>query len=173
MKRGPKNSFRDLTAQQVRERFSYNRKTGILTWKISPSNNVKAGSPISSVGRLGYIRVSINNKRYLAHRIIWLWVTGKWPKYEIDHRDQNSANNKWKNLRQATPSQNHQNRGPQKNNTSGYKGVFWNSSDQRWNANIKLRGHNYRLYAFTSAKAAHIARCAESRRLRRSFDEIK
>ncbi len=43
--------------------------------------------------------------------------------FEIDHIDGNGLNNQRANLRICTSSQNHMNKGKQKNNTSGFKGV--------------------------------------------------
>lgn len=57
---------------------------------------------------------------------------------EVDHRNENGLDNQRSNLRLATHSQNKQNRGPQKNNTSGHKGVTWDKQNQRWRAQIKI-----------------------------------
>jgi hypothetical protein len=59
-------------------------------------------------------------------------------RHKIDHADQCPLNNRRSNLRYATQSQNGANRGPQKNNKSGYKGVHWDNDRQKWNAHIKV-----------------------------------
>ena len=57
---------------------------------------------------------------------------------EIDHIDGNPSNNQKSNLRFATSSQNKINRGPKKNNKSGYKGVSWHKQRKRWTARIMI-----------------------------------
>ncbi|MFW4291481.1 HNH endonuclease [Salmonella enterica subsp. enterica serovar Paratyphi C] len=47
---------------------------------------------------MGYIRIYINKKWYLAHRLAWLYVTGKWPINVIDHINRNKADNRFINL---------------------------------------------------------------------------
>ena len=56
---------------------------------------------------------------------------------EVDHIDGNRLNNQKSNLRLATSSQNKCNRGPRKDNTSGYKGVSWHKQLSKWTARIK------------------------------------
>lgn len=55
----------------------------------------------------------------------------------IDHIDGNGLNNCRNNLRESTNSQNQANRGANKRNTSGYKGVVFDKN--KWQAKI---GHN-------------------------------
>jgi len=60
------------------------------------------------------------------------------PKHlEVDHIDRNPLNNQRSNLRLCTSSQNKCNRGPRKDNKSGYKGVSWHSQRNKWTARIK------------------------------------
>jgi hypothetical protein len=133
--RGHKNARADLTVECVKELLDYNPLTGIFKWKISLSNRVAVGSEAGTVNNDGYVSISIRGMRYYAHRLAWLYMTGQWPEYEIDHEDTNKANNIWKNLRPATPPQNSYNRPLQSNNTSGYKGVCrWKD---KWVAYIK------------------------------------
>ena len=60
---------------------------------------------------------------------------------ETDHRNRNTLDNRRDNLRPCTSSQNQANRGPNRNNTSGYRGVSWCKADQCWVATIRV---NYR-----------------------------
>ena len=49
-----------ITQKEVRRLFSYNKKTGILRWKISPSKNVKAGDIAGTPNDKGYLKVRKN-----------------------------------------------------------------------------------------------------------------
>ncbi len=74
----------------------------------------------------------------------------------IDHKDGDGLNNVRSNLRVATHSQNLQNRGRPKGNTSGYKGVSWNKITESWEAYITVRRHRIRLgYYNVPEDAAH------------------
>jgi hypothetical protein len=66
----------------------------------------------------------------------------------IDHANRDTLDNQRHNLRPATGSQNGANRGPQVNNTSGYKGVTWDKARHRWSASIKVRGQRKNLGRF-------------------------
>lgn len=57
---------------------------------------------------------------------------------QVDHRDRNGLHNWRGNLRFCTNAQNLANRGPNKNNKSGYKGVGWDRAKKKWCARIKV-----------------------------------
>jgi len=57
---------------------------------------------------------------------------------DIDHKDGDGLNNRRSNLRIATKQQNIWNRGPQRNTSSGYKGVTWHKASKRWRANLTI-----------------------------------
>jgi len=61
---------------------------------------------------------------------------------------------KRKNLRSATRSQNCMNKGKQKNNTSGYKGVCWDNNAKKWRAYIKINGKRKHLGLFEDIEEA-------------------
>ena len=87
------------------ERFSYDPKTGVLTFN---KHNYKSynGKVAGSVTSKGYISVNYKGQKYKAHRIIWMMMTGEDPgELTIDHNDRNKSNNIWTNLRLATHSQ--------------------------------------------------------------------
>ncbi len=83
----------------------------------------------------------------------------------IDHIDQNTLNNCRCNLRSVTKAQNGQNRGKQKNNKSGYKGVSWNRQKKRWSATIVFKQKQIRLGFFENPKDAARAYNAKAREL--------
>jgi len=88
-----------------------------------------------SINSRGYVQRKEENprKHYLLHREI-LNVTES--KCLVDHINGNKLDNRRANLRLATPSQNQANAKKSKNNTSGFKGVSWHASSQKFQARL-------------------------------------
>jgi hypothetical protein len=80
--------------------------------------------------------ISGDGKKTLMHRYIMKAKHNQ----EIDHIDGNRLNNQKSNLRFATSSQNKANRGPRKDNKSGYKGVSWHKQLNKWTVRIMING---------------------------------
>lgn len=135
-----------LTQEYVRHLFFYNPEAGVLRWRV-PRKGVPQGKPIT--GR----QVMIDTVAYATHNVIWLWVTGEWPKNEVDHRDGNHSNNKWGNLRAATHQQNSFNRRGW--SAVGLKGVH--RAKKRFGASIMLDGKARHLGTFDTSEQAHKA----------------
>jgi hypothetical protein len=79
------------------------------------------------------------------------FLTG-WP--FVDHINGDGLDNTRSNLRQATNAENLHNRGPQSNNTSGYKGVYWNKQAGKWHAQIRAHRKAHFLGHHDTAEAA-------------------
>jgi len=145
-----------ITQKEVRRQLSYDKITGILRWKISKSG-VQKGDIAGSLNSKGYVVITINGTTYRAHRLIWLGKTGKFPQ-QIDHWNRIKSDNSWNNLRDVSQSQNMQNTGIRKDNTSGVKGVGF--SNGKWNARIKHLNKNIYLGRFSSFEEAVCHRLA-------------
>lgn len=65
---------------------------------------------------------------------------------------------KWENLRVATRGQNASNKGKQRNNTSGVRGVTWCKRTKKWMAQIGLNGRCLFLGRFFEISEAQAAR---------------
>lgn len=131
----PKNT---TTAQRVRELLLYNPEDGEFTWRVNISNR-KAGTVAGCTAhQRGYRRIAVDGKRYLAHRLAWLYVTGEWPEEEIDHVDGQTDNNRFINLRPASRVQNAQNAKRDVGITSKYPGVYWHPAREKWAARIRI-----------------------------------
>jgi len=146
--------LKKLTQRQLKKLLDYNPKTGIFRWRVAKARRIKIGIPIITHN------IMIDGKNYHAHRLAFLWMTGRWPKYDIDHKNGNFHDNRWTNLREATPSQNMMNARTQKFRkfTSRYKGVS-KCSDRpgKWMARIATHKPGGFLGRFNSAEEAHAA----------------
>lgn len=111
-----------ITQDILKEQLSYDAVTGIFTFK-KKKGGMPAGSVAGYVQKDGYVAISINGVQYKAHRLAWLYVYGKFPPHHLDHINMKKDDNCLGNLREATRSQNHMNRGVYSNNKLGIKGV--------------------------------------------------
>ena len=114
----------ELTHDRLCEVLDYNPETGVFRWLVTRPGTARAGSIAGSLNDNGYVSISIDGQRYKAHRLCFLYMLGRWPDPEGDHRDLNRANNVWSNLREATSRQNAANRGVRCDNMTGHKGVY-------------------------------------------------
>lgn len=127
-----------LTQERLEELFSYNPEIGIFKRRTQTANCFKIGSIAGGVTELGYIRIRIDRKKYLAHRLAWLYVYGYFPEHDVDHIDRDSSNNKIDNLRHVGRTCNIRNSGNRKDSSSGVKGVNWYKPGKKWQARIEI-----------------------------------
>jgi len=158
-----------VTVERIREVLSFEPLTGVFSWKVAPTRSVKVGDVAGNRNARGYIAIKIDRRLYMAHRLAWLYVTGEWPVAGVDHVNGSKTDNRFENLRQATHSENMRNRGAQKNNACGYKGVYFTKKDKRWVANIWLHGKKKYLGEFSTPEDAHAAYCAAAEKYHGEF----
>jgi hypothetical protein len=110
--------------------------------------------------RDGYVRVSLygpssNRKNKLVHVLVGnAFIPNPDNKPCLDHINGDIRDNRVENLRWASKSENGMNRSKQKNNASGYKGVYWNRGSNKWRAYIKRDGKDHHLGYFKTAEEA-------------------
>lgn len=128
----------------------YDQDSGIFIWR-------ETGCVAGSLQSGGYRQIKIGGKRYYAHRLAWLFLYGKWPIDQVDHINGNRDDNRAKNLREATGSQNQGNSKCRKHSASGLKGVQFDKNRRMWRAYIKI-GHKVKtLGRFDDPNLAHAA----------------
>jgi hypothetical protein len=109
--------------------FKYDVETGLLYRRIKTSNSVQLDRPAGCVNPKGYVVVSVGNRSFRAHRIVWAMCKGEVPPdMEIDHIDGQRGNNKLSNLRLVKHIENLKNSARRSDNTSGVRGVRRRSS---------------------------------------------
>jgi len=143
-----------LSQAYLREIFDYNPMTGLLIRRVSLGSRAQAGDVVGTPAGSGYLNVCINYKKYLVHRLIWMYVHGVWPSIEVDHWNRRKADNWLSNLRLATHSENQHNIGIRRNNSSGFTGVKQSSSAGKWCARITLDGREISLGTYDTPELA-------------------
>lgn len=154
----------------MKEHLNYDPETGLFTWIKITSKRVKIGDTAGRVSNAGHLGISFMGTRYQAHRLAWGFVYGSVPQdLEIDHIDENKLNNKIGNLRLATRQENSANRGRQRNNKSGIKGVSFNKNSGKWEAYITLNRKRHYLGLFNTKYLAECAVKKERLKLHKDF----
>jgi hypothetical protein len=137
-----------LTAERLRECLLYNPDTGEFRWLVDRGSNAREGTGAGAINTDGYRVITLCGREYRAHRLAWLYMTGEWPADEVDHRNLIRDDNRWDNLREATPAQNKCNSSRRRHNAAGVKGVYRSRRCGRWRAVIVVHGRKIHLGYF-------------------------
>lgn len=134
--------------ERIIELFDYNPETGAFLWRNGPNEGLQAGGTT--------FKVRVDGSGYRVHRLIFKLMTDQEP-IDIDHRDGDPTNNRWKNLREATYSQQAINTKLKMTNTSGVRGVLV-LPNGRFRAIICFQRKRYNLGNYDSLTMAAEAR---------------
>jgi hypothetical protein len=153
-----------ITYFELKDMLEYDPFTGVFRWRKQVGQRGKPGNPAGSVNGEGYIKLQVKGKPYQAHRLAWFFMTGQWPRNQIDHINGARADNRFKNLRDVTRTVNLQNlQGPRSDNTVGFMGVTRNG--RGFSARIKANGAYVRLGTHPTPEQAHAAYIEAKRKL--------
>lgn len=145
----------ELTAERLRELLTYDPLTGVFTWRVN-RGGCRVGEVAGTPHCHGYTTITIDYKRYLAHRLAWLYVHGVFPEHGTDHRYADRSDNRIEHIRPATQAQNTQNlRSHYSNNKCGFLGV--SKSRSMWRAEITVAGVKKFIGRFETPEIAHAA----------------
>lgn len=112
----------ELTQERLRAVLNYDPDSGLFRWRVSRGRSAKTGQVANHLAD-GYIRITIDGSRYLAHRLAWFVVFGAWPIELLDHKNGDRSDNRLCNLRLATRTENSRNASLSASNRCGFKGV--------------------------------------------------
>ena len=115
-----------MKLSEINSAIKYDPETGDFFWR-KDSKRRKAGEKAGWVDKAKsgnkYLKITINGKKYSAHRLAWMIMNGNADLCGIiDHKDGNGLNNKWNNLRLSTHALNNKN--CRYANGSGIKGIY-------------------------------------------------
>jgi hypothetical protein len=155
------NIAKNISKAIVEDNFDY--KDGKVFWKKRKAKCIQIGN---EAGHLWSSRkdgvkhwiVKLDGRRLKRSRIVWVMHFGEiQPGIEIDHIDRETLNDRVENLRQATRSENCINRGMQKNNTSGLRGVRFYEPLNKWLSRINYNGKSIHIGYFDTKEEAYLA----------------
>jgi len=106
----------------------------------------------------GYHQVQLyrdgKRKHLLVSRLVAEhYIPNPEDKPQVDHKNRDIDNNNVSNLRWATGHENAENKGMNKTNTSGHKGICYDNTHNRWKFLYRKRGYNVQKYFKTKTEA--------------------
>ena len=132
----------------IQEKFVYN-PDGTFTRK-----DRSGGS--GSLDKDGYRIIKIKGKQYKAHRLVFAFFNGRFPKDELDHINHVRSDNRIENLREVSRTENILNRVIAPNSKTGYVGVYQDDCTHglKKKYSFHIKGKTYRFYTAEEADKA-------------------
>jgi len=158
-----------VLAAKMAGMVDYYPETGSMRWRprlegsdAARWNSRYAGRECGTIDDKGYRRILFRllpgkTFKIRAHRLAWFISYGVMPQGEIDHINQDKADNRLKNLRDVPKNINQRNGTRKRNNTSGVAGVTWHKQRGKWCAQAFMDGKHYHLGLFEELTAAETA----------------
>ena len=146
----------ELTQENLKEILSYDPMTGKFHWLVKPASRTYIGDRAGSLDSNGYRVIKIAGQSYKAHRLAWFYVHGEWPMLDLDFINRYTDDNRMKNLREATKSQNG---GNSLARHDGLKGAYWHKRERVWFSAIDIDGKQVFLGNYDTEREAHLAYC--------------
>lgn len=140
-----------ITADEVKRRIHYDPDTGIFTHLTKARTNGQ--NQAGTRGPKGYVYLHLDRKKYLAHRLAWLYVYGFYPDKDkqVDHINGVRWDNKITNLRIVSKRENQQNREEHRNGR--LPGAL--PSGSRWRARLRQGDKRLELGTYATQEEAH------------------
>jgi hypothetical protein len=154
-----------VTAERLREFLAYDPETGLFTY-LRTRGGKMPGMVAGTTNNGGYTIISVDDRAYSAHRLVWLHVHGEWPDGTIDHLNGIKTDNRLSNLRDVPMGINTQNqRRPNRRNTTGFMGVSFKKKEAMYVAQIRVNREHIYIGSFKKAEDAYEAYLQAKRRL--------
>ena len=144
----------NLSFRQISSLFQYNKDNGLFlrkTGRGAYKREWTAGTRQTN----GYMFFIIDGKKYLAHRLAFLLVHGRYPNGVIDHINGVRSDNRIENLRDVSQGQNTKNVKVSVERKMKFAGCYFDSSNGLWAAEAIVKKKRYHLGRFRSKEEAH------------------
>jgi len=172
-----------INQENLMSLLHYNKVTGVFTWRKRDAslfasaqaermwNKRYAGKEAGTVRQEpgGYRVILINGRKYMAHRLAWMYEYGKIPEGCIDHINCNKLDNNISNLRECTMSENLMNSKLMRGTMSGIKGVHLHKPSGRWQARLRYDGKNRHVGSYGTKEEAKNAIIAKRNEVHGEF----
>lgn len=154
----------DVSQEYLKTVLNYNKDTGLFNYLKSFKNQYSNRKSSGGKTTNGYVFLVVDKKRYLAHRLAWLYEYGVWPANQIDHINGIRSDNRIENLRDTT----------QRENTQNFKchrdgklpGVrFKQGLKKPYQSSFELNGKKIHCGYFFTEEEAYIARLGKLKEL--------
>lgn len=146
-----------ITQSKLKKILSYDRNTGDFTWVNRGLNSRLNGKIAGGLSR-GYTVICIHGINYRAHRLVFLYLYGDLPPDVVDHINGVKNDNRRANLRRVSSAVNQKNLPKYKTNLSGFTGVHFCKSRDKWRSTINVNGKVKSLGYFKYKEDAIITR---------------
>ena len=132
-----------INCEELKSLLHYDPDTGIFRWinRSGRYGRIPEGTIAGGIGKhksSGYVEINIHSYLDKSHRLAWLYMTGEWPKEQVDHINRVRHDNRWCNLRESNARENMKNKNLYTSNTSGQAGVTWHKRVKMWQARISV-----------------------------------
>ena len=149
-----------ITQEQLKKLLHYDPDTGVFTWLVSRGKAAigKVAGHVCLKNGKAYRFIGIDGELHRAHRLAWLYMTGDWPTYDIDHISGDGVDNRWVNFRDVPMLENSKNQRLRVTNTTGVTGVHIDKQTTRYRAEICVNSKGLKLGRFEDFFEAVCAR---------------
>lgn len=153
-----------LTAKRLREVLDYDPRTGHFTWLVNlRGRGARVGRRAGTLTKKGRIQIRVDQETFPASRLAVLWMTGRWPRRLVDHRNRKRSDDRWCNLRDANHSQNGAN-SCDRAGAAPLKGVTWDRNREQYAAKIRVNYRTINLGRFDTPEAANAVYATAARK---------
>lgn len=151
-----------ITQKRLKQHLKYSKKTGRFRWRVKTGKGVAGTIAGTDTRGDGYIQIQVRGRCYLAHHLVWLYMTGEFPEKgtEIDHKNGVRDDNRWTNLRCIPKADNRKNRQKDSRNTTGYTGISWYKPSGKWRVRIGDKNNQIHVGHYRTIEQAIQARNA-------------
>jgi hypothetical protein len=126
--------------------LSYSVDDGLFRWRQKLSRASIVGGVAGCANSYGHIRIVVDGRFYMAHRLAWFYVYGVWPLVILDHINRLRSDNRISNLREANYKQNLWRAACMTNGVKRYLGYFRSAEEasKRYLEHVKdVRGEGW------------------------------